>query len=231
MPEPLTRYDCAALDAADPLHALRGLFTIPSGVNYLDGNSLGVMPAAAPARAAAVVQQEWGEGLIRSWNTANWVNLPQRVGDKIGRLIGAPPGQTLAGDSTSVNLYKVLAAALLLVKQQGDPARRVIVSERSNFPTDLYIAEALARERGFELVLAEAEDLPGLLDARFGPGGVAPGALAQGPSAIELRTRPHPGERPRRHHRCLLRRCWCPLRRSSCSHRQRCCGSAGFRSR
>ena len=161
----MTRQNAQALDARDPLASLRAQFTLPEGVIYLDGNSLGVLPAAAPARVAQAVQQEWGEGLIRSWNTANWVNLPQRVGDKIGRLIGAPPGQTLAGDSTSVNLYKVLAAALLLVKQQGDPARRVIVSERSNFPTDLYIAEGLARQHGFELKLVEPEQIA----AQFGP--------------------------------------------------------------
>ena len=161
----MTRQNAQALGARDPLASLRAQFTLPEGVIYLDGNSLGVLPAAAPARVAQAVQQEWGEGLIRSWNTANWVNLPQRVGDKIGRLIGAPPGQTLAGDSTSVNLYKVLAAALLLVKQQGDPARRVIVSERSNFPTDLYIAEGLARQHGFELKLVEPEQIA----AQFGP--------------------------------------------------------------
>ena len=91
-----TRDDTLALDARDPLAPLRARFTLPEGVNYLDGNSLGVLPAAAPARVAQAVQTEWGEGLIRSWNTANWVTLPQRVGDKIGRLIGAQPGETLA---------------------------------------------------------------------------------------------------------------------------------------
>ena len=143
-----TRDDTLALDARDPLAPLRAQFTLPDGVNYLDGNSLGVLPAAAPARVAQAVQAEWGEGLIRSWNSAGWVHLPQRVGDKIGRLVGARPGETLAGESTSVNLHKVLAAALLLVKASGDTQRRVIVSERSNFPTDLYIAEGLARQHG-----------------------------------------------------------------------------------
>ncbi len=154
-----TRQDAVALDALDPLAPLRRQFHLPEGVIYLDGNSLGVLPVAAPARVAAAVQQEWGEGLIRSWNSAGWVNLPRRVGDKIGRLIGAEPGQTLAGESTSVNLYKVLAAAILLVKQGGDAARRVIVSERSNFPTDLYIAEGLARQHGFELKLVEPDEI------------------------------------------------------------------------
>lgn len=162
---PTTRQDALALDARDPLAPLRAQFTLPDGVNYLDGNSLGVLPAAASARVAKAVQAEWGEGLIRSWNSADWVNLPQRVGDKIGRLIGAKPGETLAGDSTSVNVYKTLAAALLLVKTSGDTQRRVIVSERSNFPTDLYIAEGLARQHGCELKLVEHDEIP----AAFGP--------------------------------------------------------------
>ncbi len=167
MPESLTRSDCAALDAADPLRELRALFTLPHGINYLDGNSLGVMPAAAPARAAAVVQQEWGEGLIRSWNTAGWITLPQRVGDKIARLIGARPGEVVAADSTSVNLYKVLAAAIDIAKRRPDAAgRRVILSERSNFPTDLYIAQSLARQHGFELELASGEQIAARLDER-----------------------------------------------------------------
>lgn len=156
---PTTRQDTVALDAQDPLAPLRAQFTLPEGVNYLDGNSLGVLPAAAPKRVAQAVQAEWGEGLIRSWNTAGWVDLPRRVGDKIGRLIGAKPGETLASDSTSVNLYKTLAAALLLVRSAGDPQRRVIVSERSNFPTDLYIAEGLARQHGFELKLVEPDEI------------------------------------------------------------------------
>ncbi len=161
----ITRQDALALDARDPLAPLRAQFTLPTGVIYLDGNSLGVLPAVAPTRVAQAVQQEWGEGLIRSWNSANWVTLPQRVGDKIGRVIGAQPGETLAGESTSVNLYKVLAAALLLVRQQSDAARRVIVSERSNFPTDLYIAEGLARQHGFELKLVEPDEIA----AQLGP--------------------------------------------------------------
>ena len=159
-----TRDDTLKLDARDPLAALRSQFTLPEGVNYLDGNSLGVLPVAAAARVAKAVQSEWGEGLIRSWNSADWVNLPQRVGDKIGRLIGAKPGETLAGDSTSVNVYKTLAAALLLVKSAGDSQRRVIVSERSNFPTDLYIAEGLARQHGCELKLVEPEEIAAQFD-------------------------------------------------------------------
>ena len=160
-----TRDQALALDAADALAPLRAQFEMPPGVIYLDGNSLGVLPKATPARVAAVVKQEWGEGLIRSWNSAGWITLPQRVGDKIARLVGAGASELVCADSTSVNLFKVLSAALTITKADA-PQRKRIVSERSNFPTDLYIAEALARERGFELVLAEGHEIPGLLDAR-----------------------------------------------------------------
>ena len=154
----MTRQDALALDAADPLAPLRGQFHIPEGLIYLDGNSLGVLPRATAARVQQVVADEWGQGLIRSWNSAGWMALPARVGDKIARLVGAGAGELVVADSTSVNLFKVLAAALLIVKQDT-PARRVILSERSNFPTDLYIAESLAREHGFELVLVEPDEI------------------------------------------------------------------------
>jgi kynureninase len=154
----MTRQDALALDATDPLAPLRGQFHIPEGLIYLDGNSLGVLPRATAARVQQVVEQEWGQGLIRSWNSAGWMALPARVGDKIARLVGAGEGELVVADSTSVNLFKVLAAALLIVKQDT-PARRVILSERSNFPTDLYIAESLAREHGFELVLVEPDEI------------------------------------------------------------------------
>ncbi|XAH22903.1 kynureninase [Xylophilus sp. GW821-FHT01B05] len=161
-----TLQDCLRLDAQDPLRALRDLFTLPKGVLYLDGNSLGALPAATPARVAQVVTQEWGHELIRAWNTADWATAPQRLGDKIARLIGAGPGQVVATDSTSVNLYKVLSAALTIAAQDA-PGRKRIVSERSNFPTDLYIAESLARERGLELVLVEPEEIAAALDDRL----------------------------------------------------------------
>jgi kynureninase len=156
----MTLDDCKRLDAQDPLATLRDLFTLPEGLIYLDGNSLGPLPKAAPARIAEVVAKEWGEGLIRSWNTASWFDLPQRLGDKVARLIGAAPGEVVCTDSTSVNLYKVLFAALSQVKQGGSDKRRVVLSERSNFPTDLYIAESLCRERGFTLKLIDASELP-----------------------------------------------------------------------
>jgi len=161
----MTRDEAAALDATDPLAPLREQFDLPPGVIYLDGNSLGVLPRTTAARVQQVVKDEWGVGLIRSWNSAHWMDLPARIGDKIARLIGAGDGEVVTADSTSVNLFKVLSAALTVTRADA-PARRVILSERSNFPTDLYIAEALARERGFELQLAEPEDLPGLLNAQ-----------------------------------------------------------------
>lgn len=161
----MTRADAAALDAADPLAPLREQFDLPEGVIYLDGNSLGVLPRATAARVQQVVKDEWGVGLIRSWNSAHWMDLPARIGDKIARLVGASAGEVVCADSTSVNLFKVLSAALHIVKADS-PGRRVILSERSNFPTDLYIAESLAREHGFELQLAEADELPVLLNER-----------------------------------------------------------------
>ncbi|MDO9031067.1 MAG: kynureninase [Hydrogenophaga sp.] len=155
--------DCQQLDAQDPLRDLRDLFTLPEATIYLDGNSLGVMPAAAPARVADVVTREWGTDLIQSWNKNGWFAMPQKVGDKIARLIGAAPGTVVATDSTSVNLFKVLSAALNLAAADT-PKRQRIVSERSNFPTDLYIAEALCKERGYELLLVEPEEIAGALN-------------------------------------------------------------------
>ena len=150
----ISRDDCARRDAEDALAPLRDQFMLPEGVIYVDGNSLGALPRATPARVAAAVQQEWGDGLIRSWNDAGWITLPQRVGDRIGALIGARPGECVAADSTSVNLFKALSAASRIVKADA-PERRVIVSERQNFPTDLYIAEGLCRDLGWSLELLE----------------------------------------------------------------------------
>ncbi|MBN8504157.1 MAG: kynureninase [Burkholderiales bacterium] len=159
----MNRDQALALDAADPLAPLRAHFHLPEGLIYLDGNSLGVMPKHAPARVARAVEQEWGEGLIRSWNDAGWIDQPRRLGDRIAPWIGARPGEVLVADSTSVNLYKVLHAAMQL--QQGQRLR--IVSERSNFPTDNYVAQSVARAHGGELVLVDApEEIPALLDER-----------------------------------------------------------------
>ncbi len=158
-----TRDHALALDAADPLAPLRQQFHIPDGLVYLDGNSLGVLPRATAARVAQVVAQEWGEGLIGSWNAAGWMALPQRIGDKIAPLVGVGAGELVVADSTSVNLFKVLSAALAL-QRASDPARTVVVSERSNFPTDLYIAESLGRQHGCTLHLVDRpEDIPAAL--------------------------------------------------------------------
>ena len=160
----ITLAHCQSFDQQDPLRALRDLFAIPPGTIYLDGNSLGVMPKAAPARVADVVTREWGTDLIQSWNKNGWFQMPQKVGDKIARLIGANAGEVVATDSTSINLFKVLSAALNIAAEDA-PRRKRIVSERSNFPTDLYIAEALCRERGYELVLIEPEAIASSLTA------------------------------------------------------------------
>ncbi len=162
-----SRDDCLALDAADPLAPLRGQFALDDadrrGLVYLDGNSLGPLPRTTPARVQAVVTAEWGEGLIASWNTAGWIDLAQRIGDKIARLVGAGPGELTVADSTSVNLYKALGTAIAIV-QRTTPARRRILSERTNFPTDLYIADTLATSHGFDLTLVGADDVTARID-------------------------------------------------------------------
>ena len=157
-----TLEDCHALDAGDPLRELRDQFSLPDGLIYLDGNSLGVLPKTAAARVAKAVTHEWGQGLIRSWNSAGWFDLPQRTGNKIATLIGAAPGEVVATDSTSINLYKVLSVALHIAAEDA-PARKKLVSERSNFPTDLYIAESICKEHGLQLVLVEPEDIAAAL--------------------------------------------------------------------
>ena len=149
---------CRELDALDPLREFRNLFQLSDGLTYLDGNSLGMLPKATAARVAQVVTEEWGSGLIRSWNAASWFSLPTRLGDQVARLIGARPGEVVVTDSTSINLYKVLSAALEIASED-QPGRKIVVSERSNFPTDLYIAQALCRERGFELRLVDADGI------------------------------------------------------------------------
>ena len=157
-----TSQDCRTLDAQDPLRELRHQFTLPNGVIYLDGNSLGVMPNTAASRVAKAVTEEWGQGLIRSWNSAGWFDMPQRLGNKIAQLIGAGPGEVVATDSTSINLFKVLSTALSIAAIDA-PQRNTLISERSNFPTDLYIAEALCKERGLTLLLVEADEIEAAL--------------------------------------------------------------------
>ena len=158
-----TRNECVTQDTTDPLAPLRQQFHLPEGVIYLDGNSLGVRPKTTTERLHHVLEHEWGQDLIKSWNTAGWIHLPQRIGNKIARLVGAGENELVVADSTSVNLYKVLSAAARM-QQARDPQRRVIVSERSNFPTDLYIAEGVCEQLGWTLKLLDADEI----DAHLG---------------------------------------------------------------
>ncbi|MBX6368247.1 MAG: kynureninase [Rhodospirillales bacterium] len=139
----------------------RDRFLLPEGVVYLDGNSLGPLPKATTSRVAEVIKGEWGRDLVTSWNKHGWIDLPRRVGDKIARLIGAAPGEVMVADSTSINLFKLLGAALAL-----RPERRVLLSERGNFPTDLYVAEGLAAllGQGHALKLVEADEIVAAID-------------------------------------------------------------------
>ena len=131
------------LDQEDRLAHFRDEFYLPDGAAYFDGNSLGALPKATIAHMQKVVTREWGHDLIKSWNTADWVNAPTRIGDKLGKIIGALAGETVVCDSTSVNLFKALSMAL-----QANPERHTIISEASNFPTDLYIAQGLIEQLG-----------------------------------------------------------------------------------
>jgi kynureninase len=163
-----SRSGCEALDRADRLAPLRSLFAIEAlddrGVIYLDGNSLGAMPKRTLARVQSVVAEEWATGLIRSWNQAGWYRLSTRVADKIAALLGASPGEVIVGDSTSINLHKVLSAAL--AARDRTPDRRLIMSERDTFPSDLYIAGSVARANGLELALVDAPEMMSRLDDR-----------------------------------------------------------------
>jgi kynureninase len=168
----ITRAQCLETDRGDALAPLRAQFDLAradaEGLIYLDGNSLGALPAAASNRVRDVVELEWGAGLVRSWNTAGWIAASQRIGDKIAPLIGAAPGEVIVADSTSLNLFKALSAAISLVRRSpGASSRTRIVSERTNFPTDLYIAGTLAAAHGFELVLTDADELPASIDERL----------------------------------------------------------------
>jgi kynureninase len=153
----VTLDEARALDAADRLAPFRARFALPEGVIYLDGNSLGPLPHAARAAVAELTERQWGERLIRGWNEG-WIDAPTRIGDKIARLIGAAPGEVIACDSTSANLYKLIVAAL-----RARPG--VLLSEAGNFPTDLHIAEgAVAAVPGAALRVVERGQLAGALD-------------------------------------------------------------------
>jgi len=139
----------------------RALFDLPDGVIYLDGNSLGALPAAVSPRVAHMIGAEWGKELIRGWNSAGWMTMPRRVGDRVGALIGAPPGTVVMGDTLSIKVYQALAAAIAL-----NPGRRVILSDNGNFPSDLYMAQGLIRTLGgaLELKVLDPEAVEGAID-------------------------------------------------------------------
>jgi kynureninase len=144
-----------SLDSADPLALARERFLLPEGKIYLDGNSLGALPKTVPPRLMDAVQRQWGQDLISSWNTNHWIDLPQKVGAQLAALIGAHAHEVVACDSTSINVFKVLLAALKL-----RPERRVIVSDIDNFPTDLYIAQGIAQMLGgYELRFVKRAEL------------------------------------------------------------------------
>ncbi|MPY83111.1 MAG: kynureninase [Actinophytocola sp.] len=158
MAAPIERSDCAELDRHDPLAPLRAEFALPEGTIYLDGNSLGPLPRAARDRVREVVDVEWGDGLIRSWNDAGWFDKPRTLGARLAPLVGAEPDEVVVCDSTSINLFKVLSAALRL-----RPDRTTVVSEAGGFPTDLYIIEGAAGSHRRRL-LDDGQDLGEALD-------------------------------------------------------------------
>ena len=160
----INRAHCVALDAEDALSGHRGRFALPEQTIYLDGNSLGALPKATSGTIEHLIREQWGQALIRSWNQHAWVTLPQRVGRKLAHLLGAREDEVIIADSTSINIFKLLAGALAM----PDAAhRRVILSERGNFPTDLYIAEGLNALLGgkYTLRLVEPDEIEGALDA------------------------------------------------------------------
>jgi kynureninase len=162
----LTHADCITLDRSDPLRHARDRFVLPDGIIYLDGNSLGALPRNTSESVRRVIDAEWGNGLIRSWNTHQWLNLPQRVGAKIAHLIGAREDEVIATDSTSINIFKLLGGMLQSPAVRDNVDRRVILSERGNFPTDLYIAQGLNQLMGnrFSLRLVDSDKIGSSLD-------------------------------------------------------------------
>ncbi len=159
----MKRSHCEALDRADPLRARRERFSIPEKLIYLDGNSLGALPKSVPQRVSDTISRQWGETLIRSWNEHGWFDLPRKVGDRIAKLIGAPDGSVVAGDTISINLFKLLGAAVKL-----RPHRKVILTDSGNFPSDLYVAQGLRDflDANLELRIVEPEEAMTAIDER-----------------------------------------------------------------
>lgn len=155
----MDRAHAEALDAADPLAGFRDQFELPAGVIYLDGNSLGPLPRATAGRLDATIRREWGQDLIRSWNTAGWIEAPQRAGGKLAPLIGAQPHEVAVADSTSVNLFKLAAGALSL-----RPGRRTLLTETGNFPTDVYVLEGVAALTRATLEVLPPDELLAAID-------------------------------------------------------------------
>jgi len=153
----VTREEASQLDATDPLAFARERFELPDGVIYLDGNSLGALPAATAERLRDVAERQWGDDLIASWNTYGWIDWPTRIAAKLAPIVGAKPDELLIADSTSVCLFKLLAAAA-----KARPGRKTIVSQQRNFPTDLYVAQGLAEMLGLTLKAVEPD---GIIDA------------------------------------------------------------------
>ena len=155
----MTLDEATKLDAADPLASARARFVLPDGVIYLDGNSLGALPVAAPEALATTAEQQWGEDLIASWNKHGWIDWPTRIAAKLAPIVGAKPSELLIADSTSVCLFKLLAAAL-----RARPGKRTVLTQRGNFPTDRYVAQGLAEMLGLTLTAVPAEDVLAAID-------------------------------------------------------------------
>ncbi len=155
----VTLEEARQLDLADPLAFARQRFDLPAGLIYLDGNSLGALPSAAPSALAHTAESQWGDDLISSWNKHGWIDWPTRIGAKLAPIVGARPSELLIADSTSVCLFKLLAAAL-----RARPGRKTILTRRRNFPTDLYVAEGLAEMLGLELKAVEPDEILGAID-------------------------------------------------------------------
>jgi kynureninase len=155
----MTLDEARALDSADPLAFAEQRFKLPDDIIYLDGNSLGALPAATPAALANTIQQQWAEDLISSWTRHGWIDWPTRIAAKLAPVVGAEPGELLIADSTSVCLFKLLGAAV-----RARAGRATILTRRANFPTDLYVAQGLADMLGLTLKAVEPGEVAGAID-------------------------------------------------------------------